>query len=39
LTNAAKVDSEDGETGIVKSRGGTKSDFVVHRAAAKRMGM
>jgi hypothetical protein len=39
LADAAKVDSQSGQAGVVQGRGGTKNDLVVHRAAAQRMRM
>jgi hypothetical protein len=39
LTNASEVYPKDNEPGVVQRSGGTKYDFVVHRAAAEWMRM
>jgi hypothetical protein len=39
LTNATKVDSQNSEAGVVQRSGGTKDNFIVHRAATEWMWM
>ena len=39
LSDAAKVNAQSREPGVVQRRGGAKHDFVVHRAAAEWMWM
>jgi hypothetical protein len=35
LSDAAKVDAQGREPGVVQGRGSAKHDFIVHRAAAE----
>jgi hypothetical protein len=39
LAYAPKVDTENGEAGVVQRSGSTKHNLIVHRAAAKWMRM
>jgi hypothetical protein len=39
LTNAAKVNSQHSQTSVIQRGSGTKHNFIVHRAASKRMWM
>jgi hypothetical protein len=39
LSDAAKVDAQSRESGVIQRRGSAKHDFVVHRASAEWMWM